>query len=55
MANAPARAKPGGDCCSTNTNLSQGTFYEGANVTGYPTDATDNAIQSNIVAAAYSR
>jgi hypothetical protein len=43
----------GGDCCATNTNLSQGTFYEGAMVTGYPTDATENAIQTNITAAGY--
>ena len=43
----------GGDCCATNTNQSQGTFYEGAIVTGYPSDATDNSIQSNIVAAGY--
>jgi hypothetical protein len=43
----------GGDCCATNTNLSAGTFYEGALVTGYPTDATDDAVQSNVVAAAY--
>ena len=43
----------GGDCCSTNTNLSVGTFYEGAIVTGYPSDATENAVQANIVAAGY--
>ena len=43
----------GGDCCATNTNLSQGTFYEGAIVAGYPSDATDNAVQANIVAAGY--
>ena len=43
----------GGDCCATNTNQSLGTFYEGAIVTGYPSDATDNAIQANIVAAGY--
>ncbi|MBS2967173.1 alpha-L-arabinofuranosidase, partial [Actinocrinis puniceicyclus] len=41
----------GGDCCATNTNLSQGTFYEGAVTAGYPSDATDNAVQANIVAA----
>ena len=43
----------GGDCCATNTNQSLGTFYEGAIVTGYPSDTTDNAIQANIVAAGY--
>jgi hypothetical protein len=43
----------GGDCCATNTNLSEGTFYEGALVTGYPSDATDNAVQTNIIAAGY--
>jgi hypothetical protein len=43
----------GGDCCATNTNQSLGTFYEGAIVTGYPSDATDNSIQANIVAAGY--
>jgi hypothetical protein len=45
----------GGDCCATNTNLSQGTFYEGAIVAGYPSDATDNAVQANIVAAGYGK
>jgi hypothetical protein len=43
----------GGDCCATNRNQSQGTFYEGAIVSGYPSDSTDNAIQSNIVSAGY--
>src|SRR5450631_2974500 len=43
----------GGDCCATNNNLSQGTFYEGAIVAGYPSDATDAAVQANIVAAGY--
>jgi non-reducing end alpha-L-arabinofuranosidase len=43
----------GGDCCATNTNLSAGTFYEGAVVAGYPSDATDNAVQASIVAAGY--
>jgi non-reducing end alpha-L-arabinofuranosidase len=43
----------GGDCCASNTNLSLGTFYEGAVVTGYPSDATDTAVQANIVAAGY--
>jgi Alpha-L-arabinofuranosidase B, catalytic/Concanavalin A-like lectin/glucanases superfamily/NPCBM-associated, NEW3 domain of alpha-galactosidase/Lamin Tail Domain len=39
----------GGD----NSNGSQGTFYEGVMTAGYPTDATDNAVQANIVAAKY--
>ncbi len=43
----------GGDCCATNNNLSLGTFYEGAIVAGYPSDATDNAVQASIVAAGY--
>jgi hypothetical protein len=45
----------GGDCCkpSGGANLSAGTFYEGAIVAGYPSDATDNAVQADIVAAGY--
>ncbi|MGA2506827.1 MAG: arabinofuranosidase catalytic domain-containing protein [Chitinispirillaceae bacterium] len=43
----------GGDCCNTNTNMSDGTFYEGAIVSGYPSDATENSVQANIVAAGY--
>jgi non-reducing end alpha-L-arabinofuranosidase len=43
----------GGDCCATNTNLSDGTFYEGCLVSGYPSDATESAVQANIVAARY--
>ncbi|GIH67683.1 arabinofuranosidase catalytic domain-containing protein [Microbispora siamensis] len=43
----------GGDCCATNTNLSQGTFYEGAIVSGYPSDATENAVQTNVTSAGY--
>jgi len=39
----------GGD----NSNGSQGTFYEGVMTAGYPTDATDNAVQANVVAAKY--
>ena len=39
----------GGD----NSNGSQGTFYEGVMTAGYPTDATDQAVQANVVAAAY--
>lgn len=44
----------GGDCCQTNRNASAGTFYEGAVVKGYPSDATDAAVQANIAAAGYS-
>ncbi|MFI9366419.1 arabinofuranosidase catalytic domain-containing protein [Kitasatospora sp. NPDC053057] len=44
----------GGDCCAGNTNQSLGTFYEGAVVSGYPSDATDNAAQADIAAAGYS-
>lgn len=45
----------GGDCCRPGggANLSAGTFYEGAMVAGYPSDATDNAVQANITAAGY--
>jgi hypothetical protein len=47
----------GGDCCkpSGGANLSAGTFYEGCIVTGYPSDATENAVQASIVAAGYGR
>ncbi|MEE4587295.1 arabinofuranosidase catalytic domain-containing protein [Streptomyces sp. DSM 41602] len=43
----------GGDCCNGNTNLSAGTFYEGAMVSGYPSDQTESAVQANITAAGY--
>ncbi|MDH2430795.1 lectin [Sphaerisporangium sp. TRM90804] len=45
----------GGDCCKPDggANLSAGTFYEGAMVAGYPSDATENAVQANIVGAGY--
>jgi hypothetical protein len=45
----------GGDCCKPDggANQSAGTFYEGAMVAGYPSDATENAVQANIVAAGY--
>ncbi|MGI5229414.1 arabinofuranosidase catalytic domain-containing protein [Actinoallomurus sp. CA-142502] len=45
----------GGDCCKPGggANLSAGTFYEGAMVSGYPSDATENAVQANLVAAGY--
>ncbi|KAJ7746779.1 alpha-L-arabinofuranosidase B [Mycena maculata] len=40
----------GGD----NSDGAQGTFYEGVMTTGYPTDATESAVQANIVAAGYA-
>jgi hypothetical protein len=45
----------GGDCCkaSGGGNLNTGTFYEGVIVSGYPSDATENSVQANIVAAGY--
>lgn len=45
----------GGDCCYSNSNASQGTFYEGAIVAGYPSDATDDAIQANVISAGYGK
>ncbi|WP_175609271.1 arabinofuranosidase catalytic domain-containing protein, partial [Streptacidiphilus griseoplanus] len=39
----------GGD----NSHGSAGTFYEGVMTSGYPSDATENAVQSNITAAGY--
>ncbi len=39
----------GGD----NSKGAAGTFYEGVMTSGYPSDATDNAVQANIVAAGY--
>jgi non-reducing end alpha-L-arabinofuranosidase len=41
----------GGD----NSNGADGNFYEGAMTSGYPSDATENAVQANIVAAGYGR
>ncbi|ADJ45317.1 alpha-N-arabinofuranosidase [Amycolatopsis mediterranei S699] len=32
----------------------RGTFYEGVMTAGYPSDATENAVQANITAAGYS-
>jgi hypothetical protein len=43
----------GGDCCYSNNNASEGTFYEGAIVSGYPSDETDDAVHANIVEAGY--
>lgn len=40
----------GGD----NSNGAQGTFYEGVMTSGYPSDATENAVQADIVAARYA-
>jgi hypothetical protein len=47
----------GGDCCkpSGGANASSGIFFEGAIVTGYPTDAAETAVQANIVAAGYGK
>ena len=45
----------GVSCCYSNNNASQGTFYEGAIVAGYPSDTTDAAIQANIVGAGYGK
>jgi hypothetical protein len=39
----------GGD----NSNSSAGTFYEGVMTSGYPSDATENAVQANVVSARY--
>jgi hypothetical protein len=39
----------GGD----NSNASAGSFFEGCMTAGYPSDATEDAIQSNIVATGY--
>ncbi|MDQ0809087.1 hypothetical protein QFZ63_000801 [Streptomyces sp. B3I7] len=40
----------GGD----NSNWNMGTFFEGAMVSGYPTDAVENAVQANVVSVGYS-
>ncbi|WP_082567476.1 arabinofuranosidase catalytic domain-containing protein [Pelomonas sp. Root1217] len=40
----------GGD----NSNGGRGTFYEGAMTSGYPSDATEDAVQANLVAAKYA-
>jgi hypothetical protein len=39
----------GGD----NSNSAVGTFFEGCMTSGNPPDATDEAVQANIVAAGY--
>ena len=38
----------GGDCCARNTNQSLGTFYEGAIVSGYPSDPTDQVLSPTL-------
>ncbi|XXR40892.1 arabinofuranosidase catalytic domain-containing protein [Sorangium sp. So ce375] len=45
----------GGDCCKPDggANDSAGTFYEGAIAAGFPSDATEDALQNNIIAAGY--
>ena len=40
----------GGD----NSNASIGSFFEGVMTAGYPTDAADNSVQTNIVSVGYS-
>ncbi|MFG2037128.1 arabinofuranosidase catalytic domain-containing protein [Dactylosporangium sp. NPDC048998] len=40
----------GGD----NSNWNMGTFFEGAMVYGYPTDAAENSVQANVVSVGYS-
>jgi hypothetical protein len=45
----------GGDCCYSNNNASEGIFYEGAIVDGYPSDDTEQAIHANIVEARYGQ
>jgi hypothetical protein len=41
----------GGD----NSNSSFGTFFEGAITAGEPSDATDQAVHANVVAAGYGK
>ena len=41
----------GGD----NSDWAIGTFYEGVITKGYTTDAADDAVQKNIVAAGYGK
>jgi hypothetical protein len=40
----------GGD----NSNSSAGSFFEGVMTTGYPTDAADNSVQTNVVSVGYA-
>ena len=41
----------GGD----NSNGSVGSFFEGVMTSGYPSDATENSVQANIVSVGYSK
>ena len=41
----------GGD----NSHTGEGTFFEGCMTSGYPSDAVDDAVQANIIAAGYGR
>jgi len=41
----------GGD----DSSWSEGTFFEGAMVAGYPTDATERAVHANVLAAGYGK
>ncbi|MFF0325668.1 arabinofuranosidase catalytic domain-containing protein [Nonomuraea angiospora] len=41
----------GGD----NSNGSVGSFFEGVMTSGYPSDATENAVQANVVSVGYSK
>ena len=41
----------GGD----NSDVGVGTFYEGAMTANYTSDATDAAVQANVVAAGYGK
>jgi len=41
----------GGD----NSNSAIGTFFEGCMKSSYPSDATDDAVQANVIAAGYGR
>jgi hypothetical protein len=40
----------GGD----NSNWNRGTFFEGVMVSGYPSDATENSVQAEVVSVGYS-
>ena len=41
----------GGD----NSNGSVGSFFEGAMTAGYPSDTTENAVQTNVVSVGYTK
>ena len=47
----------GGDCCKPGggADLSDGMFYEGCIVTGYPSDVTEDAVRANVVSAVYGK